>query len=85
MYSLECGHKFCRGCWGQYLTQKIVEEGLNQSIVCLEPNCGMLVDDENVVMLIVDPEVMSKYRRSMTIDFVVVQIICKFLILNANI
>lgn len=81
MYSLECGHKFCRRCWVQYLTQKIVEEGLSQSIKCLQPNCGMLVDDENVVMLINDDsEVMSKYHRSMTIEFVVVRKYTNFVI-----
>lgn len=73
MYGLECGHKFCRDCWAQYLTQKIVEEGLSKSIVCLEPSCPMLVDDENVVMIIDDPDVLNKYHRSMTEDFVVVR------------
>lgn len=72
MYGLECKHKFCRGCWVHYLTQKIVEEGLSKSIVCLEPNCEMLIDDENVFILIDDSEVLNKYRRSMTDDFVVV-------------
>lgn len=81
MYSLECGHKFCRRCWVQYLTQKIVEEGLSQSIKCLEPSCEMLVDDENVVMLINDDsEVMSKYHRSMTVEFVVVRKYTNFVI-----
>lgn len=73
MYGLDCGHKFCRNCWSHYLTQKIVEEGLSKSIVCLEPSCEMLVDDENVFILIDDPEVINKYRRSMTDDFVLVQ------------
>lgn len=72
MYGLECGHKFCRGCWVIYLTQKIVEEGLSKSIVCLESSCEMLVDDENVFILINDSDVINKYRRSMTDDFVLV-------------
>ncbi|CAB1331776.1 unnamed protein product, partial [Coregonus sp. 'balchen'] len=25
---LECGHKFCMQCWGDYLTTKIMEEGM---------------------------------------------------------
>lgn len=70
MYGLECGHKFCKGCWSHYLTQKIVEEGVSQSIKCLEPNCEILVDDENIIMM--KPEVMAQYQRSMTNDFVMV-------------
>ncbi|CAB1322530.1 unnamed protein product, partial [Coregonus sp. 'balchen'] len=27
---LECGHKFCMQCWGDYLTTKIMEEGMGQ-------------------------------------------------------
>ncbi|KAF3854860.1 hypothetical protein F7725_022915 [Dissostichus mawsoni] len=27
---LECGHKFCMQCWGDYLTTKIIEEGMGQ-------------------------------------------------------
>lgn len=72
MHGLECGHKFCRGCWNHYLTQKIAEEGLSQSIMCLEPNCEMLVDDENVLMWIDDSTVLAKYNRSMAEDFVMV-------------
>lgn len=29
---LECGHKFCMQCWGDYLTTKIIEEGMGQVI-----------------------------------------------------
>lgn len=73
MYGLGCGHKFCKGCWSSYLTQKIVGEGMSQSIKCLEPNCDMLVDDENIIMVIEDADVMTKYHRSITNDFVVVR------------
>ena len=27
---LECGHKFCVQCWSQYLTTKIMDEGMGQ-------------------------------------------------------
>lgn len=27
---LECGHKFCMQCWSEYLTTKIMEEGMGQ-------------------------------------------------------
>lgn len=28
MTGLECGHRFCTQCWCEYLTTKIMEEGL---------------------------------------------------------
>jgi len=27
---LMCGHEFCRQCWCQYLTVKIMDEGMGQ-------------------------------------------------------
>ena len=30
---LECGHKFCMQCWGDYLTTKIIEEGMGQVFI----------------------------------------------------
>lgn len=30
MSGLECGHKFCRLCWGEYLKTKIMDEGMGQ-------------------------------------------------------
>lgn len=36
---LECGHKFCMQCWGDYLTTKIIEEGMGQVLTFLEINC----------------------------------------------
>lgn len=30
MAGLECGHKFCVQCWTEYLTTKIMDEGMGQ-------------------------------------------------------
>ena len=30
MTGLECGHKFCMQCWTEYLTTKIMDEGMGQ-------------------------------------------------------
>jgi hypothetical protein len=29
MTGLECSHKFCRACWREYLTTKIIDEGIS--------------------------------------------------------
>ena len=30
MSGLECGHRFCKQCWKDYLTTKIMDEGMGQ-------------------------------------------------------
>lgn len=54
MTGLECGHRFCTQCWGEYLTTKIMEEGLGQSIACAAHGCDILVDDVTVMKLVTD-------------------------------
>lgn len=78
LYSLDCGHKFCKSCWDSYITTKIVDDGLNQAIVCLQPNCEVLVDDENILMIIQNPEVLVKYRMAMTNSFIQVKLHLNF-------
>ncbi|KAG2471266.1 BBS4 protein, partial [Polypterus senegalus] len=46
---LECGHKFCMQCWSEYLTTKIIEEGMGQTISCPAHGCDILVDDSTVI------------------------------------
>ncbi|XP_028893793.1 E3 ubiquitin-protein ligase ariadne-1 [Zeugodacus cucurbitae] len=69
MTGLECGHRFCLGCWREYLTTKIVTEGLGQSISCAAHGCDILVDDVTVTKL-VDPRVKVKYQQLITNSFV---------------
>ncbi|KAJ8305008.1 hypothetical protein KUTeg_018591 [Tegillarca granosa] len=49
MTGLECGHKFCAPCWTEYLTSKIVDEGMGQTISCAAYGCDILVDDATVI------------------------------------
>ncbi|KAI8434147.1 hypothetical protein MSG28_012272 [Choristoneura fumiferana] len=57
MTGLECGHRFCTQCWSEYLTTKIMEEGLGQTIACAAHACDILVDDATVMRLVRDPRV----------------------------
>ncbi|XP_031626508.1 potential E3 ubiquitin-protein ligase ariadne-1-like [Contarinia nasturtii] len=70
LYNLACRHKYCKTCWNAYLTEKIANEGLNEAIVCPEPTCGALVDDEDVFQLVVKADVIQKYHRSITNSYV---------------
>ncbi len=70
MTGLKCGHKFCTACWGEYLTTKIMEEGLGQSIACAAHGCDILVDDVTVMNLVPDARVKLKYQHLITNSFV---------------
>ena len=49
MTGLECGHDFCTHCWTEYLTTKIMDEGMGQRIACAAHRCDILVDDMTVM------------------------------------
>lgn len=70
MTGLECGHEFCSSCWARYLTTKIMDEGMGQTISCAALGCDILVDDESIVKLISDPKVKLKYQQLITNSFV---------------
>ncbi|XP_077284873.1 E3 ubiquitin-protein ligase ariadne-1 isoform X1 [Arctopsyche grandis] len=70
MTGLECSHRFCVSCWCEYLTTKIMQEGLGQTIGCAAPACDILVDDANVMKLVRDPKVKLKYQHLITNSFV---------------
>lgn len=67
---LECGHRFCINCWREYLHNKIMEEGMGQTIECAAHNCNILVDDVSVMRLIKDSKVRLKYQHLITNSFV---------------
>lgn len=73
MTGLECGHRFCTGCWGEYLTTKIMEEGVGQTIACAAHACDILVDDASVMRLVKDSKVKLKYQHLITNSFVEVK------------
>lgn len=70
MTGLECSHKFCTQCWTEYLTTKIMDEGMGQTIACAAHGCDILVDDATVMKLVTDPKVKLKYQHLITNSFV---------------
>lgn len=73
MTGLDCGHRFCTNCWCDYLTTKIMDEGLGQSIECAAHKCDILVDDDTVMKLVSDARVKQKYQHLITNSFVEVR------------
>ncbi|XP_037083230.1 E3 ubiquitin-protein ligase arih1-like [Pollicipes pollicipes] len=70
MSSLPCGHRFCAGCWAEYLTTKVMDEGMGQTISCAAHGCDILVDDETVMRLVSEPRVLQRYQHLITNSFV---------------
>ncbi|XP_033212517.1 E3 ubiquitin-protein ligase arih1l-like [Belonocnema kinseyi] len=70
MTGLECGHRFCIDCWDEYLTTKIMEEGVGQTISCAAHDCSILVDDASVMQLLKHRKVKLKYQLLITNSFV---------------
>ncbi len=69
MSGLECGHRFCRPCWAEYLTTKIMSEGIG-TIACAAHGCDVLIDDATVSRLLPEPKVRQKYQHLITNSFV---------------
>lgn len=78
MTGLECNHRFCTYCWTEYLTTKIMEEGLGQTISCAAHGCDILVDDATVMQLVKDSKVRLKYQQIITNSFVQVCFMLRF-------
>jgi len=70
MKGLECGHRFCAQCWADYLTSKIMDEGMGQTIACAAFGCDILVDDQSVMEMVKDQRVKLKYQQIITNSFV---------------
>ncbi|CAG2114667.1 unnamed protein product [Medioppia subpectinata] len=70
MFGLDCDHLYCRQCWTQYLTTKIMSEGDVMAITCAHSDCKLIIDDEDVLKLIADELVKAKYQRLTTNSFV---------------
>jgi len=70
MFSLDCGHLFCKSCWNQYLTSKIMSEGIVNAMTCAETDCKIIVNDEQVLQLLDNVSVKAKYQRLTTNSYV---------------
>lgn len=67
---LDCGHRFCVSCWSDYLTTKVMDEGMSQKISCAAHGCHLLMDEASVVRFVSDERVLRRYRHLVTNSFV---------------
>lgn len=69
MSALGCGHLFCDGCWRDYLTLKINEEGMKLvGVTCMAHKCRLLVD-EDIVKKVVNQVKKKKNKKNPTFTF----------------
>lgn len=51
-FAMRCGHRYCVGCYTQYLNSKIKDEGEAARIKCPGDDCNRIVDSKSIEMLL---------------------------------
>jgi ariadne-1 len=70
MVSIGCGHTFCRGCYAQYLTVKVKDEGMaSTKTVCPQPKCHERVP-RTLFKTLLEPSLYDRYSAFMLKDFI---------------
>lgn len=67
--ALSCDMRYCKDCYAQYLTAKIVDEGESRRIQCMGSKCNVIVD-EKTIELLVKPDVLERYRTLLNRTYV---------------
>ncbi|CAH8518887.1 unnamed protein product [Dicrocoelium dendriticum] len=60
LYGLSCGHRFCAGCWSDYLCTQI-SEGFSMEIRCMAVSCNVLVPEDFLLSLLKGSPLRDKY------------------------
>jgi len=62
-YKIECGHKFCKDCWLNYLEEKIKS---NEEILCMEKTCLIKIKEERIRYFLKDNNILlKKYENNL--------------------
>ncbi|KAI5474421.1 ariadne-1 [Pseudohyphozyma bogoriensis] len=67
--AMSCDHRFCKDCYSQYLTSKIMDESESRRIQCMGGKCGVIVD-EKTVELLVEGATLERYRTLLNRTYV---------------
>lgn len=63
--ALACGHPFCNGCYREFLTHKIEDEGHECFFArCPEPKCRLVVSEPLVRSLVPEGDQLNRYLRA---------------------
>lgn len=66
MFSLSCGHQFCKDCWDSFF-QIQIQQGITTGIECMEKDCNILVPEDFICSALTKPDYRDKYStRSFT-------------------
>uniref|UniRef100_A0AC34FC49 RBR-type E3 ubiquitin transferase n=1 Tax=Panagrolaimus sp. ES5 TaxID=591445 RepID=A0AC34FC49_9BILA len=66
---LQCGHLYCKECWGSYLSTRFREE--NEAFPsCIDPECKMIADDSSILKLL-SSEAEKRFYKKLVIKTVV--------------
>ncbi|KAI9735861.1 MAG: hypothetical protein M1834_001326 [Cirrosporium novae-zelandiae] len=68
-YAMKCGHRFCVGCYRQYLMGKIKDEGEAARIQCPGEDCRLIVDSKSLNLLC-PPDLRERYQTLLTRTYV---------------
>ncbi|XP_018329535.1 potential E3 ubiquitin-protein ligase ariadne-2 [Agrilus planipennis] len=67
--SLNCGHLFCKGCWTIHFEVQI-NQGISTGISCMARECEVLVPEDFVLKLVLQPNIKEKYLQYIFQDYV---------------
>lgn len=66
-----CGHSYCENCWQQFLTSKIIDDGVGDGLKCPDPTCKHFLDDKWILKTLKDPKTKKKYVLLISNKFVI--------------
>ncbi|CAC5397163.1 ARIH2 [Mytilus coruscus] len=66
MFSVSCGHQFCKECWDSFF-QIQIQQGITTGIECMEKDCNILVPEDFICSALSKPDFRDRYStRSFT-------------------
>jgi ariadne-1 len=68
-FAMKCGHRYCADCYGQYLNQKIKEEGEAARIQCPQDGCKRILDAKSLDLLVTS-DLQNRYHELLTRTYV---------------
>lgn len=72
-FAMECGHRFCKECWGDGLSNAVESGGPGGTSAlefkCMDAKCQLTVG-EDVFRALLNPSRMQRFQKLLTLSFV---------------